>query len=451
MADPDVEEEEEAHEPTGTRDDEVVNGTVEDAMKQTCVTSSVKPLSEQIIAEMRCIDPDGFVEVPSRPNLHLEDNIFPYLVAGARDALVRALDKNPSRQMHIASMFRTVAQQYLLHRWYQTGRCSIGLAASPGRSNHETGLALDVSETSAWRSSLEAQGFDWLGSKDAPHYDYEGAGAVDRRGLDVKAFQRLWDRNNPNDKIGDDGVFGPKTLARLKKTPAKGFPIGATCQGNPDPDPDPDPDPNPQACEDFTSAELTCAGDGNSRGKCVSDQQTEEACARGCLIQAGEDVCMGTTSTWSCSGTTGKTKMQNGDYVATAFGCWTDANGQDHSDSGDNCIPACFSQLKQSGACTSGMSGPECERHINWFAADRDRFGCGAKLRVTNPDNGKTAVVMVIDAGPACWVEDQVDTGVVDLSYRVTEYLFGGAVGVSDKEKVHVVEVDASTPLGPVP
>jgi len=76
---------------------------------------------------------------------------------------------------------------------------------------------------------LTNYGFKWLGSSDPWHFDYVGAGAVSYKGLDVKAFQRLWNRNHPGDKIATDGVWGPNTEARMKKAPAGGFATGATC------------------------------------------------------------------------------------------------------------------------------------------------------------------------------------------------------------------------------
>jgi hypothetical protein len=129
----------------------------------------------------------------------------------------------------VNSMLRTVAQQYLLYRWYQTGSCGISLAAKPGNSNHETGLALDVDNYSTWKSKLQNSGFSWLGGSDPVHFDYVGAGAKDHRGLDVLAFQRLWNRNNPADKIAEDGAWGPNTEARMKKAPAAGFAKGPSC------------------------------------------------------------------------------------------------------------------------------------------------------------------------------------------------------------------------------
>ena len=211
------------------RGDGVASGTVFDAAKASCSTASVKGLSAQIIAEANCVNPDAFTEVPKLPNLNAPSYVFLNLEKPARDRLVSVLKANPGTTMTINSALRTVAQQYLLYRWYQTGSCGISLAAKPGRSNHETGLALDVDNYSTWKSKLQNQGFSWLGGSDPVHFDYVGPGAKDHRGLDVKAFQRLWNRNNPNDKIAEDGDWGPNTEARMKKAPAAGFAKGPSC------------------------------------------------------------------------------------------------------------------------------------------------------------------------------------------------------------------------------
>lgn len=219
----------EAPEPVDQVDEAATSTTVGGAVTSSCSTTSIKGLSQQIINEARCMNPDAYVAVPKLANVTFGTAVFPYLEKPAKDALVAALKANPSRSLTVNSALRTVGQQYLLYRWYQLGRCGIGLAAKPGSSNHETGLALDVSQYSAWKSSLQNRGFKWLGSGDPVHFDYAGAGAVSHKGLDVKAFQRLWNRNHPEDKISVDGSWGPQTEARMKKSPAKGFPIGATC------------------------------------------------------------------------------------------------------------------------------------------------------------------------------------------------------------------------------
>lgn len=204
-------------------------GTVADAAATSCGTVSVKGLSQQIIEESNCLTPGAFAALTLSANGSAGSSVFLNIQKPARDKLQAVMKANPNRTMTINSMLRTAAQQYLLYNWYQTGRCGISLAAKPGLSNHETGMAIDIQEYSAWRTTLESNGFRWLGSSDPWHFDYIGAGAVDHRGLDVLAFQKLWNRNNPSDKIAEDGVWGPGTESRMRKSPANGFPTGATC------------------------------------------------------------------------------------------------------------------------------------------------------------------------------------------------------------------------------
>ena len=206
-------------------------------------------------------------------------------------------------------------------------------------------------------------------------------------------------------------------------------------------------------CGSYSGAkDFTCSADGSSRLKCAAGSLVTEACPRGCLREAsGDDVCLGTSDGWSCSGSWGTTKSQSGDYFVTAFGCWTDSAGTVHTDPGDNCIPSCLDKARTSGVCKSNESGPACEERVNWFTADGGRFGCLARLKVTNPKNGKAVIAVVLDYGPACWVEQEVSKPLLDASSRVNRQLFGEDHGATDKALVHVIEVDDTTPLGPVP
>jgi hypothetical protein len=198
------------------------------AVTQSCTTSVVKGLSTQLVGEIQCLRPNTLKSIDKLPGIALGSAVFPYLQSPAVTAMVAA-QKARGTTLSINSALRTLPQQYMLYRWYQTGRCGISLAAKPGTSNHESALALDVQDNAGWRSAMTGKSFRWLGASDPVHYDYVGAGAVDLRGLSVKAFQRLWNRNNPTDKITEDGSYGPATESRLAKAPIGGFAKGADC------------------------------------------------------------------------------------------------------------------------------------------------------------------------------------------------------------------------------
>lgn len=204
--------------------------TVQEAANRTCSTKSVDGLSKQIIRQSRCFDPNAFVPVPRRPNLKTKSNVYLYLEAPARRHLLDVLDANRNKIMTINSALRTVAQQYVLQQWYRRRRCGITLAALPGQSNHETGLALDVAEAYKWKSAFKKQHFHWLGKVDGMHFDYKGPGAETGLHADVKAFQQLWNLNHPKDAIPDNGHYTPATEERLKRSPAAGFKHGPHCR-----------------------------------------------------------------------------------------------------------------------------------------------------------------------------------------------------------------------------
>lgn len=191
-----------------------------------CSTSVVLGLSKQIADEISCMNAGGLVRFNAGGNIRISSNaVLPYLDASAKAKLEKVA---ATRVVQINSGFRTVAQQYLLYRWDQLGRCGIRVAARPGRSNHEGGRALDIANYSSVKSSMSGQGWSANVPGDSVHFEH--LASADMRGRDVKAFQRLWNRNNPNDTIEEDGLYGPATEARLKKAPATGFARGASCQ-----------------------------------------------------------------------------------------------------------------------------------------------------------------------------------------------------------------------------
>lgn len=214
---------------TGTTSSALVDADpVSSAVTQACSTAVVKGLATQLVEEIECLRPNTTTKITGLPGVSLATGAqaVPYLQKPAVDAVLAA-QKARGVTITINSGLRTLPQQYLLYRWYQTGRCGIGLAARPGTSNHESAVAIDIADNAAWRTALTNRGFRWLGANDPVHYDFVGQGAVNLSGLSVKAFQRLWNRNHPEDPIGEDGAYGTETEKRLARAPVGGFEKGA--------------------------------------------------------------------------------------------------------------------------------------------------------------------------------------------------------------------------------
>lgn len=194
----------------------------------SCSTSVVLALSVQIANEVNCMLPGQLVAFEENANIEFTGSaVLPYLSETARDQLYAAAAAGGGRTVRITSAFRTVVQQYLLRRWFELGRCGITAAAEPGRSNHESGRAIDVSNYSEWISLFAANGWDHSVPGDPVHFDH--VASADLRSADVLAFQRLWNRNAPDEPIDEDGAYGPMTEAALRRAPAEGFGIGAIC------------------------------------------------------------------------------------------------------------------------------------------------------------------------------------------------------------------------------
>ena len=187
----------------------------------TCSTASVKNLSLQVIDEMNLLIPNVLVSFDDLDVSGDRATVNFFLQPKAKEALRRAI-RNKGKTLRLNSAYRTVVQQHILFNWQ--GSC-VAIAAKPGLSNHEDGLAIDTPDWEEWIPALAAEGWEWLGDNDPVHFTYMGGGVRDDIGdIGVKAFQIFWNKYNPDDLIDDDGDYGPQTAARLDRSPANGFP-----------------------------------------------------------------------------------------------------------------------------------------------------------------------------------------------------------------------------------
>jgi len=180
-------------------------------------TEIVNALSQQLIYQLNLIVPNALVSCEDL-NLNLGSAAFPYVQPVAKEGLKKAIQKR-GLKMTINSGYRTIAQQMLLYNWRAFNGNPV---ARPGTSNHQSGLALDINDRPGWLPSLQGTGWQPL-QGDPPHIDFKGGGVKDLRNATIKAFQILWNKNHPNDKIGEDGQWGPNTENALNESPSLGF------------------------------------------------------------------------------------------------------------------------------------------------------------------------------------------------------------------------------------
>ena len=190
-----------------------------------CSTVGCKGLDKQLILQTQQLSLGLFVNLTGGTGLRFGNAAHPYLQSVAAQSLKKVVESRLGVPLQINSCYRSIAQQFVLYNHFKTKKCGITTAAAPGKSNHNSGLALDCENPEEWRPYLEKEGWDWMGSGDRWHFDYVGSGTLDLRNLSIQAFQMLWNANSA-EKVIEDGVMGAKTLLCFGNAPETGFKIG---------------------------------------------------------------------------------------------------------------------------------------------------------------------------------------------------------------------------------
>lgn len=206
--------------------------TVSELINATgCSTLPMAGLSAQLVDAMGALHPGLMSDLSSTvPQVHLDDAAaaVPYLQSAAAAALHAAVTDaardGGARRITINSALRTLPQQLALYEWWRRGDCGISLAAAPGASNHNGGIAIDVENATAWVDTLEAHEWEWLGQQDRMHFNYVGVGSVDVRDLSVLAFQMLWNCNHGEYRwLVADGLLRPEVTQAMLESPVDGM------------------------------------------------------------------------------------------------------------------------------------------------------------------------------------------------------------------------------------
>jgi len=194
---------------------------LKDYLSTHCDTSGLLGLSRQIADILLADQASRVIDISMHVNI-AGGSTIPFLQREAGLALIAAIAEKGSKPS-LTHAIRVLPQQAAVSYWYLHGqKCGIKLAATPGTSPHERGIAIDINNNAAWRAVLKKHGWIWRGPADPPHFNYHGGSDPDFGIASIKAFQKLWNLHNA-DKIDEDGVFGPTTEKKLGLSPVEGF------------------------------------------------------------------------------------------------------------------------------------------------------------------------------------------------------------------------------------
>lgn len=195
------------------------------ARRGLCDSSLVAGLTVQLVETQRCLGGGiEFVTLPMGAGITFTGNVTPLVQRTTRDALVAAAAEAP---LQVNSAYRTLAAQYVL---YYSGGAGCLTPAFPGTSPHHSGTAVDLQNWSAVVAPMGRHGCRHsYPTTDPVHFDCPGS---EDPSWAVRAFQRLWNVNNPGARIAEDGVYtrGGETERALASSPAAGFARGG-CGG----------------------------------------------------------------------------------------------------------------------------------------------------------------------------------------------------------------------------
>ena len=186
-----------------------------------CETSVAIGLTRQIANELTAMGVK-FAQI-SGARISCTGGCSGFIQASALTSL-QSVTNNAGRTIGLSSAWRSAAQQHLLYQYKAQGKCGqTNPVATPGTSNHEGGVAIDVPDYPNWKTQLINGGWNYpLPTSDKVHFEY-GTGASAYAKQNLIAFQRLYNRRNPTAKIAEDGIYGPATAAAFNKAPCNGW------------------------------------------------------------------------------------------------------------------------------------------------------------------------------------------------------------------------------------
>lgn len=198
-------------------------GDVADGLRE-CDTTAVRGLSHQIMHQFYCDQPSLIDSIASINQLCISSAAIPYLQKDAAVSLAKTLATEETASYTVTSAIRTIAEQYVLYQWSTKKRCGHSVQEDkPGMSLYMQGVAIKVQSQEFSNSSQVAlNGSAWVGQRNGTGFIFNNM-SMNVQKQSILSFQKLWNLNNPTEKIAADGIYTAATEHALRRSPASGF------------------------------------------------------------------------------------------------------------------------------------------------------------------------------------------------------------------------------------
>lgn len=194
----------------------------------TCSTDQIATVSIQTQSNLNCNQPQTWVSLAGYPGITLGSgaSVTPFLQTSAAASLKSVVDANKAKagNILITSALRTAVAQHILYQWSLKNKCGITVAATPGNSNHNGGLAIDTTSSKYMRPMKNAGWTQPPG--DSVHLDYPISDVpLSQLGpVTIKAFQSLYNQNVPlAQRIPVTGIYDDATGVAMDSVVTSGF------------------------------------------------------------------------------------------------------------------------------------------------------------------------------------------------------------------------------------
>ncbi len=197
--------------------------SVDQTAHETCGTPDelVSGLSRQLVDAINCLRPGTLVDIPLDDVLRMLEAGRPNLIDGRALADLRAAAADGDRQMVVRWAYRDVGLQQLF--WLQDAYQGCAVAARPGNSNHQNGLAVDLNDWQYWEPIMRRHGWENNLANDRVHFDYQRVEDIGLGSFSLYAFQELWNLNHPESPVPTGGALDAETDAALAGAPIEGL------------------------------------------------------------------------------------------------------------------------------------------------------------------------------------------------------------------------------------